>query len=107
MQDYKICGPTFPHPSIFSEDNRDVMRLNPNLKKVCYFYRFANKQDVDGALSEQDVSLQFELEQLAKTCGSSYKVVSISKSAILKYSNKTCQAPYWEFYQIECSWHPK
>lgn len=36
---------------------------------------FANKQDIDGALSEQDIDEQFELEQLAKKCESCYRVV--------------------------------
>ncbi|CAB3980905.1 ADP-ribosylation factor 13B isoform X2 [Paramuricea clavata] len=38
------------------------------------FVVFANKQDIDGALSEEDIELQFELEQLAMKCGSRYKV---------------------------------
>ena len=38
------------------------------------FVVFANKQDIDGALSEEDVEIQFELSQLAKKSGSDYKV---------------------------------
>ena len=38
------------------------------------FVVFANKQDIDGALSEEDVEVQFELAQLAKKSGSQYKV---------------------------------
>ena len=39
-------------------------------------HRFANKQDIDGALSAEDVEVQFELQHLARKCGSQYKVVS-------------------------------
>ncbi|XP_028412637.1 ADP-ribosylation factor-like protein 13B [Dendronephthya gigantea] len=38
------------------------------------FVVFANKQDIDGAMSEQDIDMEFELEQLAKKCESRYKV---------------------------------
>ena len=91
-----------------------VLHPNPSLVLFGIFRRFANKQDVDGALSEEDIELQFELDQLAKKCKSRYKVVSIqaevaySQSGIVKeflpsLSKSLFEDPFWcnsrEFFQ--------
>ena len=56
---------------------KPTLRSRHRKKNILNCFRFANKQDKEGALSENDIELQFELELLGKKCKSPYKVVRL------------------------------